>query len=74
MQKTAHGRNAGAGGDEDGVGDGLAEGEKAIWSVDLDCAAHGEIGKIGEKVGEEAAFDTIQAEIEAVVSGADAME
>ena len=44
----------GAGGDEDGIGDGLLEHEVAVGTVDLDGRADGQVGQIGEVIGEEA--------------------
>ena len=41
LRKSAHGGDSGAGGDEDGVGEWLAEGEVAVGTVDLDLATYG---------------------------------
>jgi hypothetical protein len=66
LDKAEHGRDAGAGGDEDGVGEGLAEGEESVGAVELDGFAD---GHVGEEVGEESVFDAIDAEVELVAAG-----
>jgi len=66
LEEAAHGSDAGSGSDEDGVGDGRVEDEVAVGAVDLDRAADGEIGQVGEVIGEEPAFDAVDAKVKPV--------
>lgn len=66
LGEGAHGSDTGAGGDEDGVGEGFAEGEVAVGSMNLDCAAFGEVAEV---VGEETAFDAIDTELKTIALG-----
>ena len=69
LGEAAHGSDAGAGGDEDGVGDGLLEKEVSVGAVNLDGSADGQVGQVGEVIGEEALLDAVDAEVEAVGGG-----
>ncbi len=61
LDEAAHGGDAGAGGDEDAVGERGAQEEHAVRPVELDGLAGLEIA---EEIGEEALFDTVDAKIE----------
>ena len=69
LRESAHGGDAGAGGDKDGVGDGLLENEVAVGSVDLDGAAGRQVGEIGEVVGKESLGHAVDAKLEVVGVG-----
>ena len=47
LHEAAHGGDTGAGGDEDGVGDGRAQDEVAMRAVNFDGAAGGQFGQVG---------------------------
>ena len=66
LRKTAHGRDAGSGGDQDGVGDRLFQDEVSVRAVNLDAGAGFQIGEVGEVVGEKAAFNPVDAQVEAI--------
>ena len=53
---------------------GSCEDEVAVGAVDLDGGADGQIGQIGEMIGEEAVFDAVDAELELLPLAAEAME
>jgi len=74
LRVAAHGRNAGSGGNQNGVCERFAEEEVAMRPVNLDGAADGQIGQIGQVVGEEAFFHTVDAKIETYAVAAEASE
>ena len=69
LQIGAHGRHARAGGDEDGVGNGVLQYEVAVRAVYLDRGANREVGQIGQMIGKEAVFYAIDAKLKAVSDG-----
>jgi len=69
LREATHGGDAGAGGEKDGVGYGLLKDEVAVRSMYLDGSTHGQVGEVGEMVGEETAFDAVGAEVKAVAAG-----
>jgi hypothetical protein len=66
LHEAAHGRDSGAGGDEDCIHERLAEGEESVGAVELDAVA---FGQVGEEVGKESAFDAVGADVEDVAAG-----
>jgi len=68
LREPAHGGDAGAGGEKDGVGDGLLEDEVAMRAMNLDSPAYGQVSQIGQVVGKKAALDAVDAEVEAILS------
>src|ERR1019366_847692 len=64
--KSAHRRDASAGGHQDGIGNGFLEDEVAVRAVNLDGGSDGQIGQIGEVIGEEALLDPVDAVLKAI--------
>ena len=61
MKHAADGRDARSGGNEYGVLARLAQGEKAVWPMELDRRA---LREIAQPVGKEALFHAVEAQIE----------
>ena len=70
LREGAHGRDAGAGGDEDGIGDGLLQHEVAVGTVELNNRTDGQVGQVGEVIGEEAILHAVDAQLELVADWA----
>jgi len=66
LGETSHGSDAGSGGYEDGVGEWGTKDEVAMRPVDLDCVP---FGQVDEVIGEETAFDAVDAEVKAIAVG-----
>src|SRR5437867_1040490 len=61
LQEAAHGRDAGAGGNEDGIVQRLAQSEVSVGTVELHFTA---LLQVAEEIREVAVGDAIKAEIE----------
>ena len=62
------------GGHQNGVGDGFVENEVPVRPMNLNRAADGQIGQVGQVVGEEALLDPVHAQLKAIAIGAEAIE